>query len=74
MAMIPPSCFDYTFANSGVPVYYGGATAGRTSPNVGTRTRHRTNDITTMQASGSLYWYYNLLDGRYDTPPSGWNA
>ena len=74
MSFIPPSCFDYTFANSGVPVYYGGATMGVVSPRIQTHTYHRQGDIIAMPASGALLGYYAHLDTRYDTPPSGWNA
>lgn len=74
MSYVPPSCFDFTLRNSGIPVYYGGATVGCPDPNIGVHTYHRDGDIILMQPSGALHAYYAFLDTRYDTPPSGWNA
>lgn len=74
MSMIPPSCFDYTFSNSGVSVYYGGATMGVITPSVQEHTKHRDSDIIMMPPSGTLAAYYAFLDTRYDVAPSGWNG
>ena len=74
MSQVPPSCFDYTFANSGVSVYYGGATMGVCSPQVQTHTYHRSDDIILVGPSGATPGYFEFLDGRFDTAPSGWGS
>ena len=72
MSAVPPSCFDWPRAGSGTPVTYGGMTVFTGSKTVLPQVSNR--EITVMPASGSTYWYYTFLDGRFDTPGSGWNA
>jgi len=73
MSYIPPSCFDFTMENSGIPVWYGGRTVLGQSPSQ-PRTVHGDKDVQVMPPSGTLLPYYEFLDTRYDTPPSGWNG
>lgn len=71
MSAVPPSCFDWP-KGSGNPVIYGGSTINTLGP---IRTYNPINRVIVVAPSGAgVHGYFVFLDGRYDTPPSGWSA
>lgn len=72
MSAVPPSCVQYTLRGSGSPVIYGASTIGTNHP---IRTyAPPSRVIQVMPTSGNITGFFAELDGRYDTPPTGWNT
>lgn len=77
MSAVPPSCFDWP-RGSGYPINYGSSTILTDAP---IRTYAPASRIITLVGgSGApgtgpsgVPGYFQFLDTRFDTPPSGWN-